>query len=72
MATEVQVAVIGAIGLVIVALIERVRRQNHREHGQTGQRIDGIHYQLGKIDATLEAVHDKIDNHLHDHRSNTK
>lgn len=68
---EVQVAIVGAIGLVLVALIERVRRQNQREHGHTGKGIDGIHYQLGKIDATLEAVHDKIDTHLDDHRSNT-
>lgn len=71
MDVEVQVAAVGAIALIIVALIERVRRQNSREHGETGTRIDSLHYTLGKIDATLDAVHDKIDNHLDDHRSNT-
>lgn len=70
--TEIAVAIVAAIGAIIVAMIEAVRRQNTREHGETGTKIDGLSYQLGQIDANLTAVHDKVDNHLADHRSRKK
>lgn len=67
--TEIAVAAVAAVGAVIVAMIEAVRRQNTREHGETGTKIDNLGYTLGKIDASIAAVHDKVDNHLDDHRS---
>ena len=69
MTTDITVAVIGAVAVIVVAAIERVRRQNSREHAENGARIGGLDYTLGKIDGKLDHLHDKIDTHLSDHRS---
>lgn len=76
--TEIIVAVIGAVSLIVVAYLERGRREsrkqwakNREDHNHVVGKIDTLGKSLGKsIDRVEEAAirtEEKLDQHINDH-----
>ena len=58
---DIWVAVIGGLFLVLVALVNKTRSENARDHAENGRKLDGISYQIGKVEQ-------KIDHHITHHK----
>ena len=76
--TEIAVAGIGAIGLVLVALIESGRRSNIKrwednkaDHNFVVDKIEQLGKSLGtsidRVEDTALRTEDKLDQHINDH-----
>jgi isochorismate synthase EntC len=76
--TEIAVAAIGAIGLVLVALIESGRRANNKrwednkaDHNFVVDKIEQLGKSLGtsidRVEDTALRTEEKLDQHINDH-----
>ena len=76
--TEIVVAGIGALGLVVVALIERGRRTSNRrweqkrdDHNHVMAKLDDLGKSLGRsidrVEDTSLRTEAKLDQHINDH-----
>jgi hypothetical protein len=71
MSTEVVVALIALLGVVVAgvpaALIERARKENAKDHDYVASVLDTIDDHLDDIENKVEDVADKLDAHVADH-----
>lgn len=78
MMTDVIVACVGAIGLIIVALIEKDRRtskqrweDNKADHNFVVDKIETMGKSLGfsidRVESTALRTEEKLDQHINDH-----
>jgi hypothetical protein len=76
--SEIIVAGVGALGLVIVALIENGRRvdkrrweQNYNDHNFVVEKIETLGRNLGRsidrVEDTALRTEEKLDQHINDH-----
>jgi hypothetical protein len=76
--TEIAVAAISAISLIVVALVETARRvsnkrweDNKADHNFVVDKIDELGKSLGRsidrVEATSLRTEDKLDQHINDH-----
>lgn len=74
MSEPVLVAIITG-GLSLVGVIwqsRKTRRINSMEHGHTTSKIDRIETKIDKVDFKTDRIDAKLEDHLAEHKENTK
>lgn len=66
------VALIGTVGTVVVTIIQKFRKENRLDHNTVMNILQDLHGDVEDLNSGVQAVNNKIDNHIIWHLNDKK